>query len=137
MSPDGVAPVPDLDSAPFWAGLAEGHIVVQECPSCGRRRLPRMPACPWCAASGGIDVPSSGSGTVYSWVRVDRALTPAMAGDVPYCIATVDLDGGGRVHARLEPASAAAIGARVTARFVDRGGWTELRFSAGQGDGGS
>ncbi|HET6966459.1 MAG TPA: OB-fold domain-containing protein [Acidimicrobiales bacterium] len=123
-------PVPDEESGPFWAGLGEGRIVLQACPACGRRRFPRMPACPYCGAEGGSDVESPGTGTVYSWVRVQRVLTPAMAGQVPYCIATVDLDGGGRMHGRLEPASEARIGLRVEPRFVPHDGWTELRFGA-------
>jgi uncharacterized OB-fold protein len=89
-----------------------------------------MPACPYCAATGSEDVEVSGSGSVYSYVVVHRALTPAMEDQVPYCIATVDLDGGGRIHGRLEPASAAAIGQPVDAVFVDHPGWTELRFRA-------
>lgn len=126
-------PVPDEESAPFWEGLAVGRIVVQGCASCARRRFPRMPACPYCGASGGIDVEAPGTGTVYSWVRVERPLTPAMSGQVPYSIATVDLDGGGRIHGRLEPASSASIGLAVEPVFVTHEGWTELRFRPAAG----
>jgi uncharacterized OB-fold protein len=48
---------------------------------------------------------------------------------VPYTIATVDLDGGGRIFGRVEPAEAAAIGLAVGPVFVDHDGWTELRFA--------
>ena len=71
----------------------------------------------------------TGAGEVYSWVRVERALTPAMADDAPYCVATVDLDGGGRLQARLEPPGAASIGLAVHPLYVDHGTWTELRFA--------
>ena len=54
-----------------------------------------------------------------------------MAGDVPYAVATVDLDGGARMLGRIEPPDAARIGARVSPVFVDHGDWTELRFRAG------
>jgi len=87
-----------------------------------------MPACPYCGSLGGADVEVTGSGTVYSWVRVERPLTPAFAAEVPYSVATVDLDGGGRVLGRLLPHDRAAIGARVAPSFVDHGDWTELRF---------
>jgi uncharacterized OB-fold protein len=87
-----------------------------------------MPSCPWCGAEGGADVEADGTGTVYSWIGVARALTEEMTNEVPYCVATVDLDGGGRLQGRLEPPSAAAIGLRVGPRFVERDGWTELRF---------
>lgn len=128
-------PVADEESAPFWEGLAGGRLVLQGCGSCSRRRFPRMPACPYCGNPGGFDVEAAGTGTVYSWVRVERALTPAMSGQVPYCIATVDLDGGGRIHGRLEPASSAAIGLPVGPVFLSHGSWTELRFRPSVGGG--
>jgi uncharacterized OB-fold protein len=123
------APTPDQLSEPFWAALAERRILVQECPACGRRRFPRLPSCPYCAAEGGIDVEAPGPAVVYSFVRVHRALTPASADEVPYCVATVDLDGGGRIHARVEPPEAVEIGIAVVPLFVDHDGWTELRFT--------
>jgi uncharacterized OB-fold protein len=123
------APTPDQLSEPFWAALAQRRVLVQECPACGRRRFPRLPSCPYCAAEGGTDVEVPGTGTVYSFVRMHRALTPAMADEVPYTIATVDLDGGGRIFGRVEPAEAAAIGLVVGPVFVDHDGWTELRFT--------
>jgi len=123
------APTPDQLSEPFWAALADRRVLVQECPSCGARRFPRLPSCPRCAAEGGVDVDVPGTGTVYSFVRVHRALTPASADEVPYAIATVDLDGGGRIFGRVEPAEAVEIGLAVAPRFVDHGGWTELRFT--------
>jgi uncharacterized OB-fold protein len=123
------SPTPDQLSEPFWAALAEHRVVVQECPACGRRRFPRLPSCPYCAAEGGDDVEVAGTGVVYSFVRVHRALTPASVDEVPYCVATVDLDGGGRIHARVEPPEAVEIGLAVTPLFVDHDGWTELRFA--------
>ncbi len=123
------APTPDQLSEPFWAALAERRVMVQECPACGRRRFQRLPSCPYCAAEGGIDVEAAGTGVVYSVVRVHRALTPATVGEVPYCVATVDLDGGGRLFARVEPPEAVEIGLALTPLFVDHDGWTELRFA--------
>jgi uncharacterized OB-fold protein len=128
---------PDLDADPWWDGLRTHRVVVQRCadPVCGRHRLPRMPSCPWCGTTGGADVEVAGTGTVYSFVRVHRALTPAMAGDVPYAVAAVDLDGGGRVFARVEPPDAATVGLRVGPRFVDHDTWTELRVEPRPGPG--
>lgn len=123
-------PGPDLDpdNAPFFAALRRHAVVVQECAECGRRRFGRLPACPYCGTPGGADVEVSGEGVVYSFVRVHRALSPAMAHDVPYAVATVDLDAGVRMLGRVEPPEAAAIGLRVGPAFVDHDDWTELRF---------
>jgi uncharacterized protein len=65
---------------------------------------------------------------VYSWVGVQRPMTPAFAGEVPYTVATVDLDGGARVFGRVTPLEEVAIGVRVAPEFVDHSEWTELRF---------
>lgn len=127
MRPPGCEP--DADNDPWWEALAAHRVVVQACPACGRHRLPRMPACPWCAAAGGDDAEVSGAGTVYSFVRVERALTPERASEVPYAVATVELDGGARVFGRVEPADSARVGLRVSPSFVDHDGWTELRFT--------
>ncbi|MCU1395013.1 MAG: hypothetical protein JWM34_3441 [Ilumatobacteraceae bacterium] len=129
-------PTPDEHSAPFWAGLAERRIVIQQCAACSRRRFPRMPTCPYCGAEGGVDVEAAGTGTVYSFVRPQRALTPAYAELAPYAVATVDLDGGARMFGRVVPAAACAIGLRVRPDFADHPGtdqpgrmaWTELVF---------
>jgi uncharacterized OB-fold protein len=125
-------PAPNIDelSAPFWEALRQHHVVVQRCPACGRQRFPRLPSCPYCGTVGGVDAEIDGTGTVYSFVGVERALTPAFAGDAPYAIVTVDLDGGGRILGRLDPYERAAIGLRVEPSFVDHDGWTELRFAA-------
>jgi len=128
IAPDAPAPEPDEWSAPFWAGLTEGRIVIQVCASCDRRRFPRMPACPYCGAGGGEDVEVAGTGTVYSFVRAHRALTPASAAIVPYAVAAVDLDGGARMFGRVMPTEACAIGVRVSPVFVAHDTWTELGF---------
>ncbi len=122
------APDPDALSAPYWEALGEHRVTVQVCPSCRRQRIVRLPSCPYCATEGGEDLDVPGTGVVYSFVRVHRALTPASADEVPYCVATVDLDGGTRIFGRVEPPEAVEIGLGVAPRFVDHDGWTELRF---------
>jgi hypothetical protein len=71
---------------------------------------------------------ASGAGTVYSWIGVQRALTPEFESEVPYTIAAVELTEGGRVFARLEGPEPTTPGDEVTATFVDHDDWTELRF---------
>jgi uncharacterized OB-fold protein len=87
-----------------------------------------MPACPWCGATTATFVTASGEGHVYSWVGVQRALTPGFESEVPYTIATVELLEGARVFGLLEGPEPVAPGDAVTASFVDHDGWTELRF---------
>lgn len=120
-------PAMDADSRFHWEGLDREQLTVQECTACGRRRFPPMPSCPYCAATGTV-IAEATAGTVYSWVTVRRAFQPAFAGEVPYTIATVDLDGGGRIAGRLVPGDAASAGQRVRPHFVRHRGWTEARF---------
>lgn len=125
--PEPTAPVPDDDTRFYWDGLAAERLLLQECAQCGRRRFPPMPSCPYCAATGSV-IREAEAGTVYSWITVRRAFQAAFEAEVPYTIATVDLDGGGRIVGRLEPGDAASPGLLVLPRFVHHGSWTELRF---------
>jgi uncharacterized OB-fold protein len=67
---------------------------------------------------------------VYSWVGVQRALTPDFEGEVPYTIATVELDEGARAFGRLDGSEPTPPGGAVVATFVEHPEWTELRVVA-------
>ncbi|MCU4183884.1 OB-fold domain-containing protein [Acidiferrimicrobium sp. IK] len=123
----GPKPSPDEDSAHYWQQLNEHRIALQACTACHRRRFPSTPACPYCAEPLSRWEQADGTGTVFSYIVVHRAFDPAFAAEIPYTVATVDLDGGGRLVGRLT--SPPAIGARVQAQFVGHTGWTELRFA--------
>jgi uncharacterized OB-fold protein len=120
------APNIDIDSAPWWDALRAHLVIIQECGVCAHRWLPRTPACPYCGADAPNDLQIAGTGVVYSFVRAHRAMSEAMADEVPYTIAAVDLDGGGRVFARVE--GDCSIGRAVEPEFVDHDTWTELRY---------
>ena len=124
-------PEVDLDSAPWWAGLRRHEVVLQRCEACGRHRFGRLGSCPYCGTLGGVDEVVPGTGVVYSFVRVHRALTPDMVDQVPYTVGTIELDdtAGTRVLGRVEPPEAVAIGIPVAPCFVDHDTWTELRFT--------
>jgi uncharacterized OB-fold protein len=124
-------PTTDADSVPYWQGLREHRLALQRCVSCGRQRFPAMPTCPYCASPDANWHDDDGAATVYSYIEVRRAFDPTFADDVPYTIATVDLDGGGRLVARID--GAAGIGDRLTPVFVDHDSWTELRFERSEG----
>ncbi|MCU4185935.1 OB-fold domain-containing protein [Acidiferrimicrobium sp. IK] len=127
QTPAVVGPTPDIDSQFYWDGLARSQLLLQECSSCQKRRFPPMPSCPYCGSTD-FEIREATKGTIYSWVTVHRAFQPAFAGEVPYTLVTVDLDGGGRIVGRLEPGAAAAAGLHVSPHFVPHEGWTEARF---------
>ena len=62
----------------------------------------------------------SGRGTVYSWVTMHRAYTPAYEGEIPYNVSLIDLDEGVRVWTNVigsrRPTSTAACPSRWSTR---------------------
>ena len=87
--------LPDLESedgAPFWAGTARGELLVQACDSCGRWRFPPRPMCPHCRSLVSRWEPTSGRGTVWSFVVPHPPLLPAYSELAPYNVIVVALD---------------------------------------------
>jgi uncharacterized OB-fold protein len=110
---DGQRPLPDLDEAryarPFWAAALDERLVLQYCPDCDAHQyFPR----PWCQRCAG-DVEwreATGRGEVYSYTVVRRVVSnPAMADDVPYVTAYVELEEGPRMMTRLVDVDPAAV----------------------------
>ena len=74
-----IEPVIDADAVPFWDAIAEGRLVVPTCMSCGTTFYPPLPCCPSCQSELIEHVEAEGTGTLYSWVVMRRALDPAFA----------------------------------------------------------
>jgi uncharacterized OB-fold protein len=96
-----IAPPIDADSADFWAGLAQGEIRLPKCGSCGTIWFPPTPGCPVCGSTDRSTVVVEPHGRIYSWVVVHRSLTPEFDDELPYVVATVELDDGPKLFARL------------------------------------
>jgi len=105
------------------------RVRLERCDACGRHRVEPMPACPWCGDVAFTVVDAAGTGRVYSWITVHRAVDEEHTHEVPYTIAAIELAEGCRVFARLDAAPATiAADLAVAGYYVDRDGWTELRF---------
>jgi uncharacterized OB-fold protein len=92
MADRRLMPVPDRDSAPYWAALAKGVLELQHCLDCGRWTWPARPICSGCHGERLEWKPVKGTGEVYSWVVIHRAFGPDLAKLVPYVIASVRID---------------------------------------------
>jgi len=90
--PAFLLPRPDEDSTGFWDGCGAGELRVQTCSSCGRRRMPPRPMCPWCRSRDAEWVASSGRGRVWSFVVAHPPLLPAYAAEAPYNVIVVELE---------------------------------------------
>jgi uncharacterized OB-fold protein len=91
---------PYIDSAEFWAAIAEGKLKLQYCRDAGRfQHYPR----PLSVFTGRRNLEwreVSGLGTIYA-VTVMQVPGLGYVGKPPYCVATVELDEGVRIIARI------------------------------------
>jgi len=114
-------PLPDADSAPFWAALAEGVIRLQFSPQAGRWQFPPLERCRF---TGGPlewrDIDRSG--TVHSFIVQHRPVAPGFADEMPYAILLVEPDDapGVRLPTRLIDADPerATVGMQVALEVV-------------------
>jgi uncharacterized protein len=124
-------PVPTPTSRPYWEGLAQHEVRVQQCDACGAWvHYPRH-RCPVCLSDRLTWHRIASDGTVYTFTVARRPTAAAFADEVPQIIAVVELEVGVRVTTTLvgvDPANV-RVGMPVTAVF-DPGpdGITLLRF---------
>ena len=122
-------PVVDAESQLYWEGLRAERLRLQRCLGCGAHRFPAMPGCPSCGDATSEWVDAAGTGRLYSWITVHQAFSPDFADEVPYTIATVTLDEGCRMLARLLDVDHPRMDAPLCVRFVHHEGFSEARFS--------
>ena len=84
----------DLDhhNQAFFKYCRQRELRVQQCSSCGLKRVPPTTACPFCAQEDAEWVPVSGKGTVYSYGEVHHAIQRVFAEHAPYLLLLVELD---------------------------------------------
>lgn len=78
---------------PFWDATTRHVLVAACCQACGTFRMPPTPFCPACQSQAIDWIELSGSGSVYSYTIVDRAIFAGMEAHLPYVPAVIDLDG--------------------------------------------
>jgi uncharacterized OB-fold protein len=87
-----IMPVPDRDSAPYWAALAEGRLELQHCRDCGHWTWPARPICSGCQSENLAWEPVEGTGEVHSWIVTHQVYIPDFVERVPYTVVLVRLD---------------------------------------------
>jgi uncharacterized OB-fold protein len=124
----------------FYAGLGQGRLSAQHCGRCGTWQYPVAGGgdfCDECGAGGLAWKPVSGCGTVYSFVIVHQKYHPAFFGELPYNVATIELEEGPRLVSRLDmPNEKIRVGMPVEA--VLRGhedGMPRFRAASGPSEG--
>ena len=94
-------PYPTPVSRPFWAGLADGKVMLQRCGACERWVFYPRNRCPGCLSPDLDWHEVSGKGTLYTYTVTHQATSPHFAGDVPQVLAVVELALGVRLATTL------------------------------------
>lgn len=85
-------PVPDEDSAGFWAATRVGELRIQACAACRRLRFPPQPMCPYCRSTESTWELMSGNGRIWSFVVPHPPLLPGYEKWAPFNVVLVELD---------------------------------------------
>ena len=114
-------PTPSVLTAGFWEAAARGELVVQRCDGCGLLRHYPQPMCPDCHSTDWRWTPVSGRGVVYTFTVTYQAFHPAWAAELPYVVATIELEEGVRMMTDLstQDVERVAIGSPVEVYFDD------------------
>ncbi len=83
---------------PFWEAAARHQLVASRCSDCDTFRMPPTPFCPTCQSQEIDWVKLPGTGSVYSYTIVSRAIFPGMEESLPYVPAIITLDGADGVR---------------------------------------
>jgi uncharacterized protein len=100
---DYLKPLPPITNLnrPYWDGLREGRLQMQQCLACHLIWYPPGPLCPQCWSTGIEWATLSGRGTVNSWVVFHQAYLKGFDDEVPFNVAEVTLDEGPRLMTNL------------------------------------
>jgi uncharacterized protein len=87
-------PLPDVEWEPtreFWAGAAQGRLVIPRCDGCGRLTWYPQPTCRHCQSTAFTWSTMSGRATLFSWVVVIHPFLAQFRSKVPFVSALVAL----------------------------------------------
>jgi uncharacterized OB-fold protein len=90
---DRPVPLPDAQSAPYWAAAAQHVLTAARCAVCAAFTMPPDVVCPHCGSQDPQFkfTPVTGQGTVRSWTVVRQSFLPGFDGDLPFVLVDVEL----------------------------------------------
>lgn len=114
-------PIPEVtpETEPYWAGAAEGKLMLNECADCGLVYYYPRANCPDCFSDDVAWIEAMGTGEVYSF-SVAKTMSGWPEEDLPLVVAYVELDEGPRMMTNVdaEPEEV-EIGTRVEVFFAE------------------
>ncbi|MEC9248663.1 MAG: OB-fold domain-containing protein [Pseudomonadota bacterium] len=114
-------PSPSPESLPFWEGLLEKKLLIQQCSSCNLLRHYPRPMCHECYSLEYGWIQSKGEGAIHSWVTSYHPFHPAFTEKVPYITITANLTEGVRLLAPVKNIE--------SGRNLELGGKVEVGFN--------
>ncbi|MCR9262405.1 MAG: Zn-ribbon domain-containing OB-fold protein [Pseudomonadaceae bacterium] len=113
-------PHPTPTTEPFWQGLAEEKLMLQQCDDCKEWVFYPRTHCSHCLSSNLEWQQVSGEGEIYSFTIARRPTAPPFAGMEPQYIAVVQLQEGVRMNTVIANATESdlKVGVRVKPCFV-------------------
>ena len=114
-------PIPDVtpETEPYWAGAAEGKLMLNECGDCGLVYYYPRANCPDCFSDDVSWIEAAGTGEVYSF-SVAKTMSGWPEEDLPLVVAYVELDEGPRMLTNVDAdPDAVEIGTRVEVFFAE------------------
>lgn len=107
------APVPNIETQPFWDAAKEGRLLIKHCADCGKVHWYPRAICPFCHSPKTLWKQASGKGTIYTYSVMRRAAAP-------FAAAYVTLEEGPAMLTNIVDCDldALAIGMPVEVRFA-------------------
>ncbi|MEI8155239.1 MAG: OB-fold domain-containing protein [Burkholderiales bacterium] len=115
-------------SAPYWDGLKQHEVRIQQCEEQGHWLFFPRTHCPTCGSRRLVWRRVSGEGTLYTYTVARVPTLPEFSDEMPQLLAVVELDEGVHINTTLvgvDPAEL-AVGMRVRPVFDERPGVTTL-----------
>jgi len=127
-------PVPTPTTQPFWDGVAQHQVKLQQCDDCqGWVFYPRT-NCPHCLSSSLTWRDVTGEATIYSYTVAYRPTAPHFVDEIPQLIAVVELKEGVRMNTIIVNANPEELKVGLAVKpcfkdfFTDKEGQTLLCF---------
>jgi uncharacterized OB-fold protein len=126
--PSCLKPQPRVNevSQPFWTGVNEGRVRIQQCTNsfCGRAVFYPRVCCPFCHTPDLQWVDATGRGRIVSHTTIHRTHHDGFNAERPYVFAAVQLEEGVLFYGQVPGApgdGSSLIGRQVQAEFVEHG----------------
>ena len=94
-------PDPTPDTKPFWDYCKKHELRMQKCAQCGYIRYPPSIVCPKCQSMEAEWIKLNGKGKLYSFVVFQYVYNQAFAKDIPYVVASIELEEGPRIMSNI------------------------------------